>query len=165
MNAPVKERRFALHYAQVYLKQNNLPVWLPIARLLEGAENEVFESYFEFSTSGPTGAKAKQKEVLNKTSQFVTVISYKDGNFDEDVELLHEAFSKFIGYDEAIVISVFANRSREYLIELNKRYLTKVGMTLMDQVKVDTHFNFKKLLLGLCKYFFVFFPFKLKSFK
>jgi gelsolin len=39
-----KERKSALQFAQDYLNQNNRPNYLPITRLQEGAENEVFNS-------------------------------------------------------------------------------------------------------------------------
>jgi len=43
--ATVNERKGALQYAQSYLKDNNRPVYLPIVRILEGGENEVFNSF------------------------------------------------------------------------------------------------------------------------
>jgi len=39
-----KERRTALQFAQDYLAKNNRPNYLPIVRIQEGAENEVFNS-------------------------------------------------------------------------------------------------------------------------
>ena len=31
--------------AQDYIRENKLPIWLPISRILEGGENEVFTSF------------------------------------------------------------------------------------------------------------------------
>jgi len=45
--ASVDERKFSLHYAQDYLAKENRPEWLPVSRILEGGENEVFESSFD----------------------------------------------------------------------------------------------------------------------
>jgi gelsolin len=42
--ASVQEKGKALHYAQDYLKKYNRPNYLPIARILEGGENEVFNN-------------------------------------------------------------------------------------------------------------------------
>jgi len=44
--ASVQERNKSLRYAQEYLTKYNRPLYLPISRILEGGENEVFESYF-----------------------------------------------------------------------------------------------------------------------
>ncbi|ORX53088.1 actin depolymerizing protein [Hesseltinella vesiculosa] len=46
-NASRKERRFGLHYAQEYLKSSGLPPYTPICQLLQGGEDELFESQFE----------------------------------------------------------------------------------------------------------------------
>lgn len=40
------EKKNALGFAQDYLSKYNRPFWLPICRVLEGAENEVFENAF-----------------------------------------------------------------------------------------------------------------------
>lgn len=42
-----EEKRLALHYAQTYLKKYNRPSQLPISKLLEGSENNVFNSSFD----------------------------------------------------------------------------------------------------------------------
>jgi len=39
------EKKFAFQHAHNYLKENNRPIYLPIIRILEGGENEVFRSY------------------------------------------------------------------------------------------------------------------------
>jgi gelsolin len=44
--ASADEKKKALSFAQDYLLKYSRPVWLPIARVLEGAENEVFEGAF-----------------------------------------------------------------------------------------------------------------------
>jgi len=41
-----REKQSAMHYGQQYLKQHNLPNWLPLSRVLEGAENEILLSHF-----------------------------------------------------------------------------------------------------------------------
>jgi len=41
------ERKFAMQYAQDYLKKFNRPIHMPISRVLEGGENEVFEASFD----------------------------------------------------------------------------------------------------------------------
>jgi len=41
------ERKTAMQYAQDYLKKYNRPAWVPISRILEGGENEVFEACFD----------------------------------------------------------------------------------------------------------------------
>jgi len=41
--ASTQEKSKALHYAQDYLTKYNRPAYLPISRILEGGENEVFE--------------------------------------------------------------------------------------------------------------------------
>lgn len=42
--ASKNERRFAIIRAMEYLNEYKRPVWLPITRIMEGGENEVFES-------------------------------------------------------------------------------------------------------------------------
>jgi len=42
----VEEKKKALSFAQDYLTKYNRPIWLPICRILEGAENETFENQF-----------------------------------------------------------------------------------------------------------------------
>jgi len=44
--ASVAEKQKAMHFAQDYLKKYNKPLQTPIARILEGGENEVFEQSF-----------------------------------------------------------------------------------------------------------------------
>jgi gelsolin len=44
--ASADEKKKALGFAQTYLKDYNRPSFLPIARILEGGENEVFEAAF-----------------------------------------------------------------------------------------------------------------------
>lgn len=41
------EKKMALHYAQEYLKIHNRPSFLPISKILDGGENEVFNSSFD----------------------------------------------------------------------------------------------------------------------
>jgi len=43
--ANANERKQALQHAQSYLNNNKLPLYLPIVRILEGGENEVFNSF------------------------------------------------------------------------------------------------------------------------
>jgi gelsolin len=45
--ASVKEKKSALQYALDYTKKYNRPSYLPIIRILEGGENEVFEHSFD----------------------------------------------------------------------------------------------------------------------
>jgi gelsolin len=45
--ASVSERKYAMQYAQEYLKKFNRPAYIPISRVLEGGENEVFEASFD----------------------------------------------------------------------------------------------------------------------
>lgn len=45
--ASKEEKSHALNRATAYLKEAGRPAWLPIKRVLEGAENEVFEASFE----------------------------------------------------------------------------------------------------------------------
>ena len=42
-----KERKWGIQYAQNYLGQYGRPKWLPITRIWEGGENEVFETSFQ----------------------------------------------------------------------------------------------------------------------
>jgi gelsolin len=44
--ASVGEKKQAMQFAQDYLTKFNRPLWMPIARILEGAENKVFETSF-----------------------------------------------------------------------------------------------------------------------
>jgi len=44
--ASAAEKKTALQHAQDYLIKNDRPKWLPISRILEGAENEFFNSFF-----------------------------------------------------------------------------------------------------------------------
>jgi len=44
--ASVDERKTSMRYAQDYLTKYSRPLHLPISRVLEGGENEVFESLF-----------------------------------------------------------------------------------------------------------------------
>jgi len=45
--ASVEERHKSLRYAEAYLQDQKLPLHTPIARILAGAENEVFLSFFD----------------------------------------------------------------------------------------------------------------------
>lgn len=45
LKASAQERKMAMGTAQKYLQDKNLPNWLPITRILEGGENEVFLTY------------------------------------------------------------------------------------------------------------------------
>jgi len=45
-NASANEKRLAFKYAQDYLIQNQRPLHLPITRILDGGENELFEAAF-----------------------------------------------------------------------------------------------------------------------
>jgi len=45
-NSSATERKTALQHAIDYLREHNRPNYLPISRLLEGSENEVFNSQF-----------------------------------------------------------------------------------------------------------------------
>jgi len=45
--ASLQEKKRALSYAQDYLVKFNRPIYLPIARILEGGENEVFEALLQ----------------------------------------------------------------------------------------------------------------------
>jgi len=44
--ASVQEKKKAMSFAQDYLVKYNRPLWLPISRILEGGENEIFETSF-----------------------------------------------------------------------------------------------------------------------
>jgi len=44
--ASPNERKLAIQYAQQYLNNNGLPPHTPITRILEGGENEIFETSF-----------------------------------------------------------------------------------------------------------------------
>lgn len=46
LKASKEERKRALGFAQDYLGKYGRPIWLPIVRILEGGENEVFEQSF-----------------------------------------------------------------------------------------------------------------------
>jgi len=45
--ASVQEKKKSMSFAQDYLAKYNRPAWLPISRILEGGENEVFEQAFD----------------------------------------------------------------------------------------------------------------------
>lgn len=45
--ASVGEKKKALSFAQEYVSNAKLPPHTPVARILEGGENEVFESYLD----------------------------------------------------------------------------------------------------------------------
>lgn len=45
LKASVNERKMAMGTAQKYIQDKGLPNWLPISRILEGGENEVFLTY------------------------------------------------------------------------------------------------------------------------
>merc|ERR1712098_663864 len=47
LGATAEEKRCGLGYAQQYLKNNNRPSFTPISKILEGAENEVFNAAFD----------------------------------------------------------------------------------------------------------------------
>jgi len=46
LKAADKEKKFALKYAQDYIPQYNRPPHLPVTRILEGTENELFHLFF-----------------------------------------------------------------------------------------------------------------------
>lgn len=41
------EKKKAMSFGQQYLKDFNRPAWLPMCRILDGGENEVFQSSFD----------------------------------------------------------------------------------------------------------------------
>ena len=41
------EKKNALSFAQEYVAKAGLPAYTPVARILEGGENEVFEDFFD----------------------------------------------------------------------------------------------------------------------
>jgi len=43
-NSTAKEKKYSLHYAQDYIQKYDRPAYLPITRVLEGGENDTFES-------------------------------------------------------------------------------------------------------------------------
>lgn len=45
--ASAGEKAKGLHFAQDYLAKNGKPLWTPISRILEGGENESFETHFD----------------------------------------------------------------------------------------------------------------------
>jgi len=47
--ASVNEKNKSMKYAQEYLTKYNRPVYLPISRILEGAENKLFEQSFDIN--------------------------------------------------------------------------------------------------------------------
>nr|6LJC_C Chain C, Actin-binding protein fragmin P [Physarum polycephalum]6LJD_C Chain C, Actin-binding protein fragmin P [Physarum polycephalum] len=46
-HASVGEKKKALSFAQEYVQKAGLPIHTPVARILEGGENEVFEDFFD----------------------------------------------------------------------------------------------------------------------
>jgi len=46
--ASPEEKKKAMHFAQDYITKFNRPTFLPISRIIEGGENEVFENAFNF---------------------------------------------------------------------------------------------------------------------
>jgi gelsolin len=46
-DASVKEKAHAMGYAQTYLKKNDRPNWLPLTRVFDGGENQVFTAYLD----------------------------------------------------------------------------------------------------------------------
>jgi len=46
-HATAADRAAGLHYAQLYIKQSQLPAFTPITRVVEGGEDELFESSLE----------------------------------------------------------------------------------------------------------------------
>ena len=45
LKASKEERRQGLQMANEYLKAQGRPSWIPISKILEGGENELFKSY------------------------------------------------------------------------------------------------------------------------
>jgi len=64
-NSSKKERKQAMHYAQQYLVQYERPLHLPITRILDGGENELFES--SFSGKPPIGSPRGQIPTMFQT--------------------------------------------------------------------------------------------------
>jgi len=46
-SSSANERKTSMTYAQQYVQQHNRPAYLPITRILEGAENRMFETSFD----------------------------------------------------------------------------------------------------------------------
>jgi hypothetical protein len=82
-----------------------LPVYLPISRILEGGENEVFESYFE----GPKREESKLNGAKGSSSSAPSSVAKANWNAKEDAEVLKSA-KKWLFTDEEKLISVICHR-------------------------------------------------------
>ena len=77
-----------------------------------------------------------------------TVQPHSDFNTDSDCEKLREAF-KGAGTDEDAIIDIVCHRSVDQRVELCKKYKTMYGKDLIDDIKDETSYHFKEVLVSL----------------
>lgn len=141
--ASISESRKALQYAQLYITRNKLPVWLPISRILEGGENEIFESYFAIEASTSKEAAAPS----GKTEKEPEAHPPRNWNAKADAELLRKALKSFLTNDKQL-IAILGARDYAHLQEVGKEYVKLYTTPLPAAVKSQTRFDFGRL----CRY-------------
>jgi gelsolin len=73
LKSSADEKAKALHFANQYLKDYNRPPFLPISRILEGGENEVFENSFDDEQkAGPKSAASSSSSRASSNKNNMT---------------------------------------------------------------------------------------------
>jgi len=60
--ATKQERAKSMEHAAQYIKDNNLPAWLPISRVGQGGESNTFKGYFSWPADAPKKSNDKKEE-------------------------------------------------------------------------------------------------------
>jgi len=126
--ATKQERAKSMEYATQYIKDNNLPAWLPISRVGQGGESATFKGFFNWpSDPVKKGGEKKEEKKKDDTSALFSkggqeeekMVDKGDGkveiwrihNFDK-VNVPKEQYGQFYGGDSYIIL---------YTYEINKK--------------------------------------------
>jgi hypothetical protein len=145
----VPERKKALQYAQYYLAKSGLPAWLPVSRILEGGENEAFESFFVGKAPLPQPSPASGPSKAAARSKAVNPLSAAE--LKADCETLFSAMKGFGTNDDKIIL-IFGSRSREQLLAIRDNFAAMYSKNLSNEIKSETSFNFRTVLQALCNH-------------
>lgn len=88
---------------------------------------------------------------MGMTSGVTSIVATAPGqlNLEHDCQRLHIAMCG-LGTDEKELIEILARKPREHIRMLDMKYRQMYSHSLEHDIKHDTSFNFKTLLVGLC---------------